>query len=150
MTVIVYDGRFLAADKLDACGDLKMPCTKIFEAADGSILSGAGRASSILHLKRWYETGCKVDKWPAEVQEDENGFANLVIANQKGVMWLARGPFLLPLESIPMAWGIGREVAMGAMAMGANAMEAVEVANKICRDCGFGVDYREVTPWPKR
>jgi len=39
-----------------------------------------------------------------------------------------------------MAWGSGRDYAMGAMEMGADARRAVEVTNVHSTDCGFGVE----------
>jgi hypothetical protein len=39
-----------------------------------------------------------------------------------------------------MAWGIGCDFALGAMAMGADAVQAVEITNKFSIHCGMGVD----------
>jgi hypothetical protein len=36
--------------------------------------------------------------------------------------------------------GAGRDAAMGALRMGADAKTAVEVANELCTACGLGVD----------
>ena len=39
-----------------------------------------------------------------------------------------------------MVWGDGQEVAMGALAMGADAIKAVEITSKYCDSCGCGID----------
>lgn len=39
-----------------------------------------------------------------------------------------------------MAWGSGRDFAMGAMEMGASAYRAVEVAIRHSTGCGYGID----------
>jgi hypothetical protein len=39
------------------------------------------------------------------------------------------------------AWGSGSEFAIGAMEMGATAIQAVQATSKHCVSCGFGVDF---------
>lgn len=43
-----------------------------------------------------------------------------------------------------MAWGSGRDYAMGAMARGANAKEAAEIAMRFDNGCGMGIDVVSV------
>ena len=143
MTVIAWDGLILAADKQATYGDHRKMSTKIFCVDNGSVIAVCGAVAKGLKIVEWFKSGCKRDDWPDTIQESD-GWAQLIVASTDGVYWYDRLPYPIPLEQPFMAWGNGDEFAMGALAMGATAIEAVEIASKYCEGCGMGVDYFKV------
>jgi ATP-dependent HslUV protease subunit HslV len=134
MTVIAYRDGLLAADSLVTAGHVVTGrIQKLWRFDDGRLLGGAGVAGDMRSFVAWALAGCK-GHW--ECQDKENGFSALVVGAQgEVVMYDAEGrDYLLEAEFI--ARGAGAELAIGAMAMGARADQAVEVACRYSVWCG--------------
>lgn len=138
MTVIAYDGKILAADKQATYGSTMFPVKKIFRLGD-ELLAGAGDWSECNTFAKWYVDGCPLDKKP----DFKNGVSMLLIKN--GEIWKYEDE-LVPFKIDMPFWalGSGADFAMGAMAAGKNAVEAVEIACKFDKDSGLGVDFADV------
>lgn len=143
MTVIAWDGRTLAADKMACCGDTATTCTKI-RRVDDKVFAWCGGLGEGLALVEWYLAGADKDKYPAFQKTDD--WSRLIVASDSGVVFYEKVPEPQPCEDAYGAWGSGREVALGALAMGADARRAVEVASKHVHSCGLGVDAFELVP----
>lgn len=143
MTVIAWDGKILAADKQSTYGDAARTGTKLFKITDSEIVAFCGGAAMSLKILEWYKNGENKDTWPQEMQ-DSDDWSQMIVVNNKNIYWYDRLPYQLKLEDPFMAWGRGMEFAIGAMAMGATAIQAVEIASKYCEGCGMGIDYAEV------
>lgn len=150
MTIIAWDGIRLAVDCASLCGELAMPAQKmIVDPVKGIALAWCGMSDGGRTLARWYLDGADPDKWP-EIQKDKDDWTRLVVA-ERGltphidlvtVSFYERLPEKQFYYGAPFAaWGSGRDFAMGAMAMAADATEAVRVANKLCVSCGLGVSW---------
>lgn len=143
MTVIAWNGQWLAADRLEQSNKMAWKGGgKIRRIASGELLCSCGNAAQGILLEQWYEQGANPDTWPG-FQKPED-FTTLIIAQSTGVVVYEDVPALLPVVSRFMAWGAGRDFAMGAMAQGATAKEAVLIANQFSIYCGFGVDAYEI------
>lgn len=138
MSVVVWDGKTLAADKQGTCGDLMKKTTKIKRAESGDLLAWVGTSEYGLVLAQWYENGCKPEDWPEFQKSDE--WSRLIVVHKGKAYEYETTPTRQPVETVPMAWGSGSDFALGALAMGADAAEAVRVASKYSVSCGFGVD----------
>lgn len=137
MTVIAWDGSTLAADRQVSCGDLRAEGRKLYRVGDVGI-AFAGDASRAEALLAWWKAGADPEKWPP-FQRNDAQWVLMVIADANGCRYYENEPF--PVAAYGRrAFGQGREVAAGAMAAGADARRAVEIANAICSGCGFGVD----------
>lgn len=138
MSIVVWDGKTLAADKQATIDDRKVKCTKIMRLPTGELLAWVGNHESGLTLAQWYAAGAKEEDWP-KFQEKE-AWTNLIVIH-KGKAWeYEQLPIRQRVETLPAAWGSGTAYALGAMAMGADAVKAVRVASKFCTTCGLGVD----------
>ena len=104
----------------------------------GAILAFAGPSDFGEALVDWYEDGADPANYP-ECQKRED-FATLLVAHAGEVRLYYQTPHAIYRLSSYGAIGGGAEVAIGAMAWGANADEAVMVAQKHCHSCGFGCD----------
>ena len=142
MTVIAWDGKTLAADRLAMNGYIRAEATKIFKLSVYDSLVGlSGNYDSCMAVLDWLEGGRKPTAWPAAAQSSEGWTRAIEIRRDGTVIYYERHPF--PLGFLPAAFhaiGAGGECALGAMAMGATAQQAVEVACKFITGCGGGVD----------
>ena len=147
MTVVVWDGKTLATDRQANDGYMKWEAEKawyvtrqiehaIHKGAYRNvhfILSGVGTLGSILKMRDCFKK--HGDLSTLEIQPNS---AELIVVSNKGLtVWSSNGTSVE--LSAPMAFGEGREYALGAMAMGAKASEAVQIANEYSLHCGKGV-----------
>lgn len=141
MTVIAWDGKSIAVDKRSERGEVVGTVTKLFKGKDGYALAIAGSIVKGLLLVEWFNNGRKEEDWPKFQSTDEWGW---LIAAKDGEC-LAFGPDYLPLknENKFCAWGSGCEFAIGAMAAGKTAYEAVAITNHHSASCGRGIDLIE-------
>lgn len=134
MSIVAWDGKTLAADRMALFGDTQMPFSKIRRLED-CVVAWVGRLEHGAVLLEWIAGR---HEWPAFQNEDH--FTTLIVAKTNLCHFYEQSPIPITVENPFMAWGIGREVAIGAMAMGADARKAVELASIYCSGCGFGVD----------
>lgn len=141
MTTIAWDGKSLAGDRKRTFGSTPMPCTKVFRAPaptkclPGGVLFGCAGDSFDAHAFRtWIEAG-EPDARPT--------FKNLGIIgiDAQGRCWQASdGYSFIPVSLPKWAGGSGADYALGAMACGKTAAEAVEIAITLDNSSGLGVD----------
>lgn len=143
MTVVAYDGKTLAADRQATYGNTPFPVTKIFRVGN-DLVAGSGDWSECLAFLEWYESVkfAKLGGSPPKPDFKE-GFGILVIRN--GELWRYERELVPFLINVPFwAIGSGADYALGAMACGKSAKEAVEIACQFDINCGLGVDVVEV------
>lgn len=123
--------------------DMKVRVCKVRKLENGEVIGATGDSGKCLGMLDWYEHGADPEKWPKFQTADD--FARLIVARSGGKLvyfdWL---PVEQPVMDPFMAFGAGRDYALGAMAMGADAVQAVEIASRYCASCGLGVDWFEV------
>lgn len=141
MTTIVYRDKVLAGDRRAYAGDSKPVGnkTKVHRLSDGTLFgcsSACVGADAI--LRRWVEGGCIP---PATSDLKPDAFELLLIRGDGRVFYAKDNLDLTgPLDCEFIAIGSGDRYAMGALAMGANARRAVEVATELDAWTGNGVD----------
>ena len=139
MTVIAWDGKTLAADRQGESGGLKSIVTKIFKLETGEIVGITGYLSEGLATIDWYKNGAKPDDYPIS---KDSGTSMVVIKD--GVIHKYEDHYKpLIIRNSFYAFGSGRELAIGAMAMGADAEQEVEIACQYESGCGMGIDVLE-------
>lgn len=136
MSVVVWDGKTLAADKQASNGNLRRRGKKIWRHGD-ILIAGTGTLTDIEEMRDWILGGMDKEKFPANDKRD----CTLVVVNRSGTLLrFEDSPFPLCYEEDVFAEGSGRDFAYGAMAMGADAAQAVEIASRYDISCGCGVD----------
>jgi ATP-dependent protease HslVU (ClpYQ) peptidase subunit len=138
MTVIAWDGKILAADRQINVGETKYESSKIKRLSNGDIVAWCGCIDAGLILCDWYEQGTD---FPFDVKDQ--ALTDLVVVTKRQCFTYCQSPHPHKIESKFMAWGAGSDFAIGAMAMGATAREAVKIASKHCSACGMGIDWYE-------
>lgn len=137
MTVVAWDESIIAVDSL---GSIRGTCFGVEKYATGShfqrrfVLMHTGEHAYGLTLQDWYIRNPIADKFPAPNEKQEG--SRLIVANVDGVFWYEGSPLALRSIDKYMAFGSGMDFAIGAMAHGANAIEAVAAACKHDDGCG--------------
>jgi hypothetical protein len=140
VTTIAFDGTTLASDRMMA-GAHNVP--KIFKLKDGRYAAGCGDYDYITEIVHWLNLGSPRSNMPdLPSKNDGCAVADVIVADPKGrVVWLT-WPFLREqrLAEKQLAWGSGSEFALGAMAAGATARQAVAIASRYDKHTGQGID----------
>lgn len=139
MTVIVWDGKTLAADKLADSAGIRRTVTKI-QKVNGCLVGTSGNFARGLELIAWWRRGAITAELPAYQHLHDEFVDLLVISPDKGILKWERSPVPMIFEDTVFAMGSGRDFALAALHYGATAAEAVEVACKFDLGCGIGVD----------
>ena len=132
MTTIAYRDGLMAADSGNWLSNVTYrSALKIARGPDGSLHGVAGNAGEGCEYLRWVEAGMEGDPPKPEVTNREDGsgaFIALVVPPEGDVvrLWTAFG--FEDHHDVPfIAIGAGSELAIGAMAAGASAEQAVEI-----------------------
>jgi ATP-dependent protease HslVU (ClpYQ) peptidase subunit len=139
MTVIAWDGTTLAADKRAVANNMRFNVTKI-KKIRGHLVFSAGDFDSANMLFKWFEDGAKPDSYPTCQNDKDRWVVLIVITPDKQILRYEKEPVSYVIEEPFAAVGSGRDYAMAAMAMGANAIEAVKIACQFDIYCGDGID----------
>jgi hypothetical protein len=147
MTTIAYRKPFLAAD-MRSSGWVKLH--KIFPLGNDGYVAGAGYYDQVVEVATWLSSGSDPEKRPSIPDSDDS--SNILIVDGGGVCYWLTVPYLRPIkiEEPFIAIGSGAEFAMGAMAAGASATRAVEIAAMYDPSTGDGVQTVRCGPRPKR
>ena len=144
MTVITWDGKVLAADRQCLRGDTIMTARKLWPLENGGVMAVCGKLAHGMALKKWVENGMHKKEFP-KIKEGEE-WASLIIAMPgEPVVYFENTPDPIEICDPFAAWGVGREAALGAMAMECGAIGAVEIASRFVSGCGNGCDFGCVT-----
>jgi ATP-dependent protease HslVU (ClpYQ) peptidase subunit len=142
MTTIAWDGETLAADRRCTYGGTPtLAAPKLFavrQPGGEQLLYGlAGKSEWCAMFRRWVESGGKSDK-PFAASQDDAGSA-ICIDGQRRI-WLA-WERLVWVRQFEKRWAIGTgcDYALGAMAAGATAAQAVRIAATLDTATGNGV-----------
>lgn len=133
MTVIAWDGKSICADKQSTCEGMRRTTTKLVTLEDGTVLGAVGNTSTCHLLRDWYISGAKTEDFPKEWEAD------LIVVKNGECFVYEKHSIPIKIEDPFIAFGSGKELALGAMAMGATARQAVEVAIRFCTGCGMGI-----------
>lgn len=142
MTTIAYRAGVLAADTRMTYGmsGIHYPNMKLFEVGGFAIgLCGDLRFAPI--IRQWVEADFHPEALPEQVWNDDY---DILVMNAQGELFTALARVLVPAPPAEFyAVGSGRLAALGAMAYGATATEAVVIASEF--DVGTGLPVQQIT-----
>lgn len=142
MTIVVWDGETLATDKAANDGAAQWETTKAWYTQDAFdqqvIVSGVGVLCNILLMRDWYTNGQQATLFPREQMGDL--WCQFLLVNHEGLWRYEQSRIPIEHGKLPCAFGVGKDFAFGALAMGADAVTAVGVANDHSIHCGLGVN----------
>lgn len=138
MTIIAWDGKTLAADKMACAAGYGITVTKVHRLRDGGIAAFAGDGDFAMALLAWLNAAQNPAAYPPE-QKDNDTSAFVVRVDGSCVSY-GKTPYPQFIEDRFYAMGHGRDFALAAMHCGKNAREAVELACRLDVFCGNGID----------
>jgi hypothetical protein len=128
MTTIAWDRMSLVADSQLISGHNITEGIKIFRLKNREVAAIFANFTAALHLLEWYTDGADAHDWPAAQQRHSTDYGGLVVAREGRLWQYECSPVPCELLEPYAAFGSGREYALGAMAMGADARLAVKIA----------------------
>lgn len=141
MTIICWDGKTLAGDRLGDANGLRRTATKIARIHT-NLYGFAGYASRSAELIAWFQQGGLPKDVPAfQLTEDYQSI--LMVREDRRIFTYGRSGFPFEVFDKFHAVGSGRDFAIAAMHLGKTAREAVEIASLFDISCGNGVDTLE-------
>jgi hypothetical protein len=124
MTTICYKDGILAADTLIIAGESMSGTGIKILRINGDRYGVSGNFADVARLRAW---NCNTPISEANISAK----SNVLWVDKKGLLLeIERDTILPPIEAPYHAYGSGADYALGAMAMGASAAEAVIVAAK--------------------
>lgn len=128
MTTIAFRNGILAADTRSTSGEtVTGSVVKIAKAADGSLAAAVGNSAYCYRYREWVTAG-RIGDAPLPVEKDGGDDAKGVLIDPAGKVWQFESRGICPIEAEYLAWGSGRDFALGAMFSGADAEAAVKAA----------------------
>jgi len=141
MTVIAWDGKTLAADKMACSAGYGYTVTKVHRLESGALCALAGDGDGAMSLLHWLNGQREPASYP-QGQKDNDTCA--IVVERNGAVWsFGKTPHPQRIECVRYAMGHGRDFALAAMHLGKSAREAVEVACALDVFCGNGIDALE-------
>jgi hypothetical protein len=124
----------MAADSQENAGGIVVGRTaKIVKRDDGAIAAAAGESSFCAEFLRLFKEGCDEQFRPAI--DDDRSFAAVVITPDRQI-WQITPHGRYQVDAPFYAEGSAYQILIGAMAAGASAKEAVQIACKYDTRCG--------------
>lgn len=143
MTCICWDGHQLAADRRSAGNGPICIVTKIRRGSDGRLVGAAGNTSACQALMAWIAAGEQGEP-PLPIESDK-WTEMLMIAGDGGIwIWGDHGRF--QIHNTQIAIGSGAQYALGAMACGKTAAEAIAIAALYDHCTGADADTLTLEP----
>jgi ATP-dependent protease HslVU (ClpYQ) peptidase subunit len=143
MTTVATDGLSMAGDGLRTFEGRRVStgAIKVHHLPDGRVVGFAGSSSSIARILAWL----KGEAEKPTIGDDEDDIAVALCLDASGLIEVIRTPHLTPIDLMaPAAIGSGADLAIGAMAKGASAREAVDIAGRF--DTATGGAITELRP----
>jgi hypothetical protein len=146
LTVIAYDGLYVAADRMISNDSGLHGISRKLDVWEKQVLVSTGAADHGEALAIWFKDGKNPAAFPHAVADGSGKNAYLYVF-QKGMpvmcfqTWPA--PILFPMTEF--AAGCGGDIARTAMHLGRDAREAAKVACELNVYCGNGVDYVDLS-----
>ena len=138
MTIIVVKGRAMAADGAQFSGGMMAPAKfpKIWRGPNG-LLGLCGGAADCYRVYLWFKDGMDPLKKPLGLLTGDDAICGLLL-DSEGLVWFIDGRLILTPDNNPTSAGVTTACAyaMGAMAQGASAGEAVGLAVLGCVHVG--------------
>lgn len=144
MSTIAFDGKIVAADKQGTYCSTIRNTTKLVRLDNGEICGWTGTLAVGETMLDWYKAGADPEKHPPEILDKEANTSFIVI-QPSGLVWMYGG--FKKQETFTdrfCAWGSGREFAIGAMAAGKNAIDAVAIAMDYDINTGVGITWFKI------
>jgi len=136
MTVIAWDGRYVAADSYTESHNVKHMVYEPKLTVRGSVIFATVGWAGLKHAWiDWLDAGADPKDTPVHGASDNDIGCFIVFENGKCWVYSKLVPYPVE-ERAPYAFGTGEDFAIGAMMADASAERAAEIAAEISVGCG--------------
>ena len=137
MSIIAWDGKTLAADRMATSVGYAATTDKIFRLDANRLVGIAGDLSVGLAVVEWLRRNEPPEAFP---KRENDEFASVLVVYRNGpvVRYENRGVGFVVYDAFT-ASGSGRDFALMAMHLGKTAEEAVRLTCELSTECGMGV-----------
>lgn len=148
MTTVAFKDGILAADRQVSQGNrVFAEIDKVFQVSDTLFVGVCGTVSSIHQFLRWMEKHENfkqhmLDK--PDTASDANFDALIVDSSDKSIWCIDQTYEPYPIYGDIFAIGSGADIAIGAMAAGASAKKAIQIASKYDITTGIAIQMHKV------
>lgn len=132
MSVLVFDGKSVAADGASNDGQILVPTEKLWQYGE-AIIGGVGSVHDVSAMRDWVLGGRKREAFPKNLTASSNF---VYVSKTRGLVRYTASPLGIIHGFNKVAFGSGRDVAYGALGMNATARQAVELAIRYTTHCG--------------
>ncbi len=140
MTIVVYRNGVLAADTLLSAGQTAWAFgKKIRQAKDGALIGACGNIAFVQEFLDWAEQENRCEFEPPKSSSTNQG---ILITKKQTLYYVGKNP--VPIKGPYFVLGSGSDIAMGALWMGATAIEAVHAAIDHNVHCDGQVEWLEL------
>lgn len=142
MTTIAWDGETLASDNAGWYGTIKMRVVKLhrIEFEGEPYIAAFCGLESFVNDARAYLSGAGEKPQPGDYEDVQRGAGFALIVDRSNRAWQLSTTFAkTPVYEPFAAMGVGREFALGALAVGGKATQAIELAIEYTDFAGLGV-----------
>lgn len=142
-TLVIRDGVLAVDRRLWSSGRATGRITKVGLSKDGWVVTGAGEAALLAVVLKHVKTRelGNLKKWKPPIADDKWSETCVIMMSPKGEVWFFEGYTPIKWEADVFAEGSGQRYAIGAVRMGASAVEAVRVAALDDPATGDGVNW---------
>lgn len=137
MGLIIYDGITLVIDRTAVEGEHRWLGTNVWRGHANEVLAGIGDRVLLDRMHDWYMEGQDPAKYP-EAQK-KRGACVFIAADAAGFFRYGKSPSPIKYGRHFCAFGLGAPYAIGALEMGAYAIEAAEIALKHAGKSSLGL-----------
>lgn len=138
MTVVVWDGKTMAADKRGVIAGAHYAVTKLVRLGDSKIAGISGHLGHGLAVCAWLSGDRDAAKYPPAMEGNES---YVLLAHRGGLLErFERGPHPIVVADRYHVLGGARDFALAALHLGCDARRAVEVTCALSSECGNGID----------
>lgn len=139
MTVIAWDGKTLAADKLMDHNGMRRTTRKVHRSG-GCLVGLAGSSTLCREFLDWFGKGALLESFPSALRAEDASMCALVITPARQILLYLDGPMPIEICDPTYAIGSGGDCAMAALHMGRSAVAAVQIAIDLTVYCGGPID----------
>ena len=144
MGMIVFDGTVFVVDRTATDGKQRWEEVNVWPTGTGEYVTGVGDRERIAEMRDWYLAGADPEAFPK--RQRNRGRCTFLVVSASGLKRYDRTPVAIDHGRFACAFGMGAQVAAGALAMGADALEAAEIAGRFTGGSPLGFSVFSFEP----
>ena len=142
--MIVFDGTVFVVDRTATDGKQRWEEVNVWPTGTGEYVTGVGDRERIAEMRDWYLAGADPEAFPK--RQRNRGRCTFLVVSASGLKRYDRTPVAIDHGRFACAFGMGAQVAAGALAMGADALEAAEIAGRFTGGSPLGFSVFSFEP----